>query len=353
MAFFSFQHVKIAGISGAVPKNRKCTRNLKCFANLEEAERVVAMSCVEETRIVSKGQTASDLCFAAAENLLSNLNWDKQDIELLVYVTFSRDYITVPNTSNVLQSRLGLPVECMAIDLPQACPGYIYGLNVVASLLQAGCVKKALLLVGETNSMAHSSMDKTIYPLIGDAGTATALEYDETANPMQIHVAADGGEAEYLIAPDGGARNPATVDSLKVVEEEPGIFRNKLHIRMDGMEVFRFSINAPVSSVVSLCQKYDICLSDVDYLVLHQANKYIDEKIAHKLKIPLEKVPFSLAKYGNPSGCSIPLTIVNNLRDKVSKSKVELLLCGFGAGLSWGSAHIVVDHIICPAIIDV
>ncbi len=352
MAFFSFQNVRIAGISACVPKNIKRTRDLKCFVNPEEADRVVAMSCVEEARIVSDGQTASDLCYAAAEKLINDLSWDKNDIGLLVYVTFSRDYITVPNTSNILQDRLGLPVECMAIDLPQACPGYIYGLSVVASLLQNGSFKKALLLVGETNSKAHSALDKSIYPLIGDAGTATAIVYDESAESMQIHVAANGSEAKYLIAPDGGARNPVTEDSLKIVEDEPGLFRNKLHIHMDGMEVFRFSISAPVSSVSKLCEKYDIDLNDVDYLVLHQANKYIDEKIAHKLKVPLNKVPFSLEKYGNPSGCSIPLTIVNNLKDSIIEKKVNFILCGFGAGLSWGSAHVILDKIVCPEIIE-
>ncbi len=352
MALFSFDNVRIAGISAAVPKNIKETRKLSCFSDAEEADRVVKMSCVEEARIVSDGQTASDLCYEAAEKLISELNWDKSEVGLLVYVTFSRDYVTVPNTSNILQNRLGLPIECMAIDLPQACPGYIYGLNVVSALFQAGTLKKALLLVGETNSKAHSSMDKSIYPLIGDAGTATALVYDKNADTIQIHVAADGSEAEYLIAPDGGARNPTTVDSLKVVEDEPGMFRNKLHIRMDGMEVFRFSISSPVSSVQTLCASYDINLNAVDYLVLHQANKYIDEKIAHKLGVPLEKVPFSLMKYGNPSGCSIPLTIINNLREKVSASKLDLVLCGFGAGLSWGSAHVKLDSIVCPEIIE-
>lgn len=350
MAFLSFPNVKISGIAAAVPKNVKEINQLPFFAP-GEAEKVIALTRVERSRMVPEGMCCSDLCYAAAERLLDSLEWDRQEIGVLIYVSLSRDYLT-PATSALLQDRLGLSKECYAIDVPLACSGYVYGLSVMASLMAPGGIRKGLLLVGETTSILQSPMDKTIWPLHGDAGTATAFEYVQGAENMLFHFGTDGSRGNAIINPDGGSRHPFTEASLVMEEVEPGIVRNRTHSILDGMNVFGFSIMEPPKSIMALCEYFDIHVDSIDYLLLHQANKYMDDKIGKKLKVPPGKIPFSLMEYGNTSSASIPMTVVAGIGKTIERQKASVILCGFGSGLSWGSAHVMLDHIVCPELIE-
>ena len=351
MAFIEIPNVRIAGISAAVPKKVKEIKDLPFFAE-GEAEKVIALTHVERSRIVPEGMVCSDLCYEAAEKLIAELGWDKSEIDGLIFVCLGRDYVT-PSTAAVLQGRLGLSKECYAIDVPLACSGYVYGLSVAASLITATGLQKVLLLVGEATSLTQSPNDKVQWPLHGDAGTATALIYDESAEDMKFHTCTDGTNYQAIIMSDGGMRNPTTTDSLEVREYEPGVFRNRLNSKMDGMAVFGFAIKEPPASIKKLCERFDINLEDIDYLLLHQANKYMDDKIARKLKVPAEKVPFSLMQYGNTSSATIPVTAVVCLRDKITTQKINTIMCGFGSGLSWASAYVVFDKVVCPPLIEV
>lgn len=351
MAFIEIKKVRIAGISAAVPKNVKEVKDLSFFA-AGEAEKVIALTHIERTRIVSKGTVCSDLCYVAAEKLITELGWNRKDIDGLIYVSLSRDYITPP-TAAVLQDRLGLSQECFAIDVPLACSGYVYGLSVAGSLISANGLKKVLLLVGETTSLLQSDQDKVLWPLHGDAGTATALVYGEHAEEMKFNLRTDGSRGQTIINTDGGVRNPVTEDSLVYREYEPGVVRNRLQSAMDGLGVFGFSVKEPPVSIKDLCSHYGIDINSVDYLILHQANKYMDDKIARKLNVPREKVPYSLMQYGNTSSGTIPVTIVVCLNELVQRKMISAIVCGFGSGLSWGSALLTLDHIVCPSLIEV
>ena len=353
MAFFSYNNIRIAGISASVPRAVRYIKDMECFAP-GEGEKVIALTQAEEARIAPAEMCASDLCCTAAEKLISDLNWNKNEIEVLVFVSFSRDYYLQPNTCGLIQTRLGLPTTCMALDIPFPCAGYLYGLNVVASMLEQGTVKKALLLDGETCTKCHSLLDKELGPLLGDAGTATAIEYYKDANPIHINLYTDGTGADWLAADEGGCRHPATPESFKMIEEKPGVIRNKLHVRMrDGMSVFSFSTKEPVIGIKDLCSLHNIDLKEIDFLYLHQANKMICDRIAKKLGVPLKKVPYSLMKFGNPASVSVPLTMVYATREDLSSRNVKAMLCAFGGGLAWGSAYIVFDKIVCPEIIEV
>lgn len=353
MAFLDIKNVKISGIAAAVPTKIKEIREQPCFVGgPSEAEKVIAITHVERSRIVDKGQCCSDLCYEAANNLIEELGWDRTEIEALIFVSLSRDYCT-PATAGLLQDRLGLSHECYAIDVPLACSGYIYGLSVVSSLISTGGIKKALLLVGETTSQLQSPYDKQLWPLHGDAGTATALEYDETANHIYMHLCTDGSRGDSIINRDGGSRYPFTSESLEIHEIEPGVRRNNLQSAMDGINVFSFSVKEPPASIKSLCQKFGKEMDKIDYLFLHQANKYMDDKIGKKLNVSKEKIPYSLMQYGNTSSASIPMTIVVGVGPKLQQQKVDAILCGFGSGLSWGSAYVTLDHVKCLDIIEV
>lgn len=351
MAYLKIQNVKVSGIAASVPKNVKEIRELDFFAP-GEAEKVIALTKIERSRMVPEGMCCSDLGYAAAENLLQKLGWNREEVEALIFVSLSRDYVT-PATSALLQDRLGLSKECYCIDVPLACSGYVYGLSVIASLMQGGTIRKGLLIVGETTSQLQSPYDKTLWPLHGDGCSATALEFDERAEQMYFHLCTDGSRGRAIINVAGGHRHPITPDDLVFKEDEDGIRRRATDSVMDGMGVFGFSINEPPKSVKKLCEHFALDLGVVDYLILHQANKYMDDKIGKKLKVPAEKIPYSLYQYGNTSSSTIPVTIVIGIGPNLSKEKSSAVMLGFGSGLSWASAWVTFDHTLVLPMIEI
>ncbi len=351
MAFLKIANVKISGIAAAVPRIVKEIRNLPFYAP-GEGDKVVALTKIERSRMVPDGMCCSDLCFASADALLNELKWNRHDVDALFYVSLSRDYVT-PSTAALLQDRLGLSKECYCIDIPLACSGYVYGLSNIASLMQSGNIQKALLLVGETTTRLQSPFDKTLWPLHGDAGSATALEFDKEADAMYFHLCTDGSRGDAIINVAGGQRHPVTPDDLVMKKAEDGSSRRNIDSVMDGMNVFAFSVSDPPKAVKELCTKYSLDIQDVDYLLLHQANKYMDDKIGRKLKVEAEKIPYSLYEYGNTSSTTVPMTIVAGIGPKVSEVKAQTVMLGFGSGLSWGASWVTLDHIVCLPLIEV
>ncbi|BEG97945.1 3-oxoacyl-ACP synthase III family protein [Bacteroides sedimenti] len=351
MAYLSFPNVKLAGVAAAVPKEIKEVKDLPVFVP-GEAEKVIGLTHIERSRIAPVGLCSSDLCYEAANRLIEELNWERNDIDALVFVSLQRDYL-LPASSCLLQHRLGLSTDCYAIDIPLGCSGYTYGLSVVSGLISNGGIKKALLLVGEITSTFHSPLDKTIWPLIGDAGTATAVEFDAGNEGIKFQMGTDGSRGGAIISPDGGARSPITTESFEMKEVSPGISRNKTHVIMDGLNVFSFSITQPPKSMSDLCEKFKLDLESIDYFVMHQANHYMDEKIGRKLKVDPNKIPYCLSEFGNTSCATIPMTMATVMRDSIQKENLSLMLCSFGAGLSWGSAYLKTNGICCPALIEI
>ena len=352
MAFFSFQHVKIAGISGAVPKNRKCTRDLKCFANLEEAERVVAMSCVEETRIVSKGQTASDLCFAAAETLFEDNNIVKEDIDLLVFISQTPDY-RMPATSVTLQHRLGLPNKTIAFDINLGCSAFLYGLSVVYGMMQNSGLKKALILDGETRSKVYSPRDRRSAFLFGDGGVAALVERDGKFGKSTFSLNSDGSRANLIMIPAGGYRKMSSVETVveKVVDEF-GNMRSEEQGYMMGGDVFNFVIREIPRDIKNTLAHAGRTIDEFDYVVFHQANNFINSYIARKMKLDPGKIPSTIAKFGNTSSVSVPLTIVSELKGKLDGKK-DLLLSAFGVGMTWATGIVPFNDCKISEIVEV
>ena len=353
MAFLEINNVEIKAVATAVPKRVKVAKEQLFFTDVE-AENFSSVTGVISSHVASADMTLSDLCHAAAERLLEAMGWVRESIDLIIFVSTSRDFYICPNTANILQDKLGLKTSVMAIDLPFACSGYVYGLSVASSLMQTGQLKRALLLVGEMTSKNQSPLDKTVWPLHGDAGSATLLEYNPDAkHPMQFNLGSDGSGWETIICREVGVRYPTTEESLKYKKFEEGVERNGTQCSMDGMNVFSFAITRPGQCIRELCEKYNIDLPQIDYLLIHQANKMIDEKIRKRLKLPAEKVPYSMTYYGNTSSCTIPITMTSQIREELSSKENELVMCGFGSGLSWGSAHVFTDRIACLPVIEI
>lgn len=350
MAFFSIQDIAVKGIAAAVPSNMVSNWDYDLLTESEK-KLLIKTTGVEQRRMVVPGMTTSDLCFEAAEKLLKELNWKKEEIDILIFVSQSTDYY-LPATSIILQHRLGLPKSCMAFDIGLGCSGYVYGLSVISGMMKATGLKKGLLMVGDVSTITCSKDDKSTYPLFGDAGTVTALQFDENAEPISFDLNSDGSGKDAIIIPHGGIRNLASPESFVKEEIAPGIVRSKMELALNGLDVFNFSIKEVPNSLKEFLEKTETTPESYDYFVMHQANKLMNETIRKKMKFPPEKIPYSISKYGNTSSASIPLTIVSELSEALKNSNKKLLLAGFGVGLSWGSVSLNLNNVILPEIIE-
>jgi 3-oxoacyl-[acyl-carrier-protein] synthase-3 len=308
---------------------------------------------VERKRKAPADTCTSDLCIAAAEQLIKDLQWNKEDIDILIFVSQTPDYV-LPATACVIQERLGLSTDCYAMDISLGCSGWVYGLQVVSSLLQSLDKKgKALLLVGDTILKFCSETDKSTYPLFGDAGTATALEYNENTGEMYFDMHTDGSGYKAIIIEDGGFRKQVTESSFAMHNRGEGISSNNLQLSLDGMDVFSFGIQRAPQSVNALIEHFQLDKEGMDYFLFHQANLFMNEKIRKKLQIPPEKVPYSLKDFGNTSSATIPLTMVTQLQKDLQSRHLKNIACGFGVGLSWGSVYFETDCITVPDLIEI
>lgn len=353
MAFLKIPSVAIRGISACVPPYVEENRDIP-FYTPEECDKIIDSTGVERKHIVgNSGITASDLCLRACERLLKELGWERNSIDALCYVTQTPDYINQP-TGFVMHDKLELSSECMVLDLFHGCPGWVVGLSAISSLVSHGSLKRVLFLVGDNITSQQYPQDRESRPLFGDAGSATALEYDEKASPMYFNIGSNSKDGVSLIRKKGAYRQPHTLDTYK---RELGMLSGELAVEvdddtMDGMSVFSFGITTPPKSIRKLCEEFDLDLLEIDKLVLHQANKFMIDKITKKLKVNQEKVPSCLKDYGNTTNSSIPLTIVTQCNKEYANRKLSTISCGFGTGLSWGAVYFETDNIKCPDIIN-
>lgn len=344
MAFLEFKNVRIAGISAGVPKKTICNLELKDISKDYDAQAYVETTGVLERRLDSL--TTADLCLPAAETLIADLGWNRDNIDALIFVSQNTDYIE-PATACILQDKLGLSNECYAEDIALGCSGWVYGLSNVAALLASGAIKKALLLAGDAKRR-YEPTDS----LFGYAGTVTAMEYKEGAEGLKFHFGTDGSGYDAIIIPDGGARNQISYKSF-VEENIYGQIKNRLQLRMKGMDVFSFGITTAPKSVKKLAEHFGFDYSSADYLILHQANMMMNNKIAKKLKFSPDKVPSSMYNFGNTSSASIPLTMVTSINKELRNGIKKIIACGFGVGLSWGTVYFSTDNIVVSELVEV
>ena len=348
MAFLEFNNVRIAGIAAGVPKNissNLCPEKEDNYSSDYSPEAFVETTGVRERR-TSYFLTTADLAYEAAEKLIVDLGWVKEEIEALVFVSQTPDYV-LPATACILQERLGLSKECYAADVSLGCSGWVYGLSTVASLVATGCIKKALLLCGDAKKRFKGPRD----PLFGSAGTATAVEYKDGDGKLQFHFGTDGSGYDAIITPDGGSRNQISEKSFEM-EDVEGKQMNRLMTRMKGMDVFAFGITTAPKSVKKLAEHYGFDYLSYDYFVFHQANMKMNNQIAKKLKLTSEQVPSCMYRFGNTSSASIPLTIVSELIGKC-KPTTKFICCGFGVGLSWGTVAFTAGDMIISDLVEV
>jgi len=345
MPVVSYQNVGITAMAACVP--RKVINNYEYDLDIwpkEEVKKVVDKVGVFERRFADEKTCSSDLCFAAAEKLIADNNIDRNEIDLVVFLSQTPDY-RMPATSILLQDRLKLPMTTMAFDISLGCSGFINALSVVYALMGNKGFRKALLLNGETRSKVYSRKDRREAFIFGDAGVAALIERNEKFGKSYFSLNSDGSRGELIMIPGGGYRNMSSVETLRdKVVDEFGNVRNDEQGRMNGADVFNFVIVEIPKDIKRLMTYAGEKLEEMDYYVFHQANAFINNFIAKKMKLDYERIPWTIQKYGNTSSVSVPLTIVSELKDKL-QGKHKLMLNAFGVGMAWATA--IVPFVDC------
>ena len=344
MALLKFNGIGITAMAAAVPKHVIDNLNYTEFFPKEQVKEVVEKVGIYQRRFADKDTCSSDLCFAAAQKLFQDNGINKDEIDLLVFLSQTPDY-RMPATSIILQNRLGLKNSCMAFDIQLGCAGFSYALSTVYAFMQGSGIRKALILNGETRSKVYSPKDRRSAFIFGDGGIAAIVERNDKFSESWFSLNSDGSLAELIMIKGGGYRNMSSVETLteKVVDEY-GNIRSDEQGYMKGGDVFNFVIREIPKDIQRTLDYADKKTDDMDYIVFHQANNFINSYIAKKMKLDTTKIPHTIEKFGNTSSVSVPLTIVSELKDSLCGNKT-LLLSAFGVGMSWSTA--IVSFVDC------
>lgn len=345
MAIIKYHNVGISAMSACVPKNviDNYHYDLDIWPE-DEVRKVVDKVGVVERRFVDDKTCASDLCYAAAERLIADNGIEKNEIDLLVFLSQTPDY-RMPATSILLQDRLGLPMSTMAFDISLGCSGFISALSIVYAMMQNQGFHKALLLDGETRSKVYSRKDRREAFIFGDAGVAALIERDEKFGESHFSLNSDGSRGDLIMIKGGGYRNMSSIETLREkVVDEYGNIRTDENGFMNGADVFNFVIVEVPKDIKRLMAESGEDIQEMDYYVFHQANAFINNFIAKKMKLDKARIPWTIQKYGNTSSVSVPLTIVSELKDKMADKK-KLMLSAFGVGMAWATA--IVPFVDC------
>ena len=298
-----------------------------------EVSRLKSAVGLDRRQVVAGDETTTDLCEGSARRLLAGLAIEASTIPALILVTQSPDY-AAPSSATTLQTRLGLPITSMAFDMRLGCSGFVYGLTIAYSLVEAG-LGRVLLCVGDVASRFVDQNDHTIAPIMGDAGAAILVEHRESPSFFQLY--SDGSGARALMIPNSGMRN---------LPEDAG---KPTLMRMDGPAVFNFTLQRVPGMITDILAFASKTSEDIDFFVLHQPNKYILRNLQKRLKIPEEKIPMATQSiYGNQNSASIPGTISGFLSAPYQSGRTASLFAGFGIGLSWAACIVETDRIFAP-----
>lgn len=341
----------LVGVAAAVPKAARGLADLTERFGEAEAAKIVASTGIQSRRIADADTCTSDLCHRAAERLLEQLDWDPASVDVLIFVSQTPDYV-LPATSCVLHRRLGLSKGCAAFDINLGCSGYVYGLWVAANLLNQH-QKRALLLVGDTITKLAGSHDRSVVPIFGDAGTASAIEWTGGTDAWWFEMGTDGSGAEHLKVPAGGFRNRWTNDNSDGPATHGAAVRSDADLYMNGPEVFAFTLKEVIPLITRTAKAASWSMADVDAFVLHQANRFMLEHLAKKGGIPKDKLPIALGEFGNTSSASIPLALVHSLGDRLADQSMRLVLSGFGVGFSWGAVAMTAGPVTVVPVLEV
>lgn len=309
----TLKNVKIEKIACCVPKKHfSVFEYADGLVSEKEAKRLGKGTGFTKLRIVDDDVTTADLCYKAAIECCGD---DLSEIDGLIFVTQTPDYY-LPATSHILQERLGLGKDIFCLDINQGCAGYVYGLYVAGLLISSCQCKKVLLLAGDTISKLTSKEDRATRCIFGDAGSASLLTCSETEK-LAFNFESFGDRADAIVVPNSRHR----------------ISDQEAYLYLDGMGIMNFTLNDVPVNIENLLRYCNLSKEDINTFICHQANKLILASLAMKLDVDLDKVPFTAGEIGNTSSASIPLVVSTLTNEQLG----QVLLCGFGVGLTIGS----------------
>lgn len=282
---------------------------------------------ISERRLAADGETTSDLAYHAATAALADAGMTAEELDLIIVGSASPDMV-FPATACVLEEKLGIKGK-PAFDVQAACSSFIYGLAIAEQFIATGMYNNVLVVGAEALTRMTDMQDRNTCILFGDgAGAAIVKAVPKGEGILSIVLGADGGGADLLKIPAGGAAMPASEQTLADRQH---------YIKMNGNEVFKFAVRIMGDSALQALDKAGMSKEDVDFIVPHQANMRIVDAAMRRLQLPMDKTYLNLHKYGNISAASIPVALDEAYREKRYKSGDILVLVGFGAGLTWGS----------------
>tara|TARA_B100000780_G_C21043795_1_gene418949 strand:- start:45 stop:1064 length:1020 start_codon:yes stop_codon:yes gene_type:complete len=319
---YSAKSINISSIVTVVPDNRIIIddeRNLYSWTD-DQLKKIKLNIGINERRVTSNNQTTFDLMQHAADKMFFGLSIDPSEVDAIICVTQTPDYLQ-PGNSFLIHSSFSFRKDILTLDINSGCSGFVNGLSQASALINNYKMKKVLLLCGDTISKLVNRNDQGVAPLFGDAASCILIEPSDEGLDF-FSFGTDGSGHESLIVKDRGFRHLSS--------EKPPI------LSMNGNKVMLFSITEEPKDVLKLLDYSQLEIEDIDYFVMHQANKYILNNIAKRIKIPMNKfLHDSFSLYGNTSSASIPLAISNDLNTSIENKETKFLLSGFGVGLSW------------------
>jgi len=327
-------NINIQAIGSWLPTNRLEMMDLAFEYGEKEVLSIIKATGVERVRIADADMTSSDMCFQAAEELIKNEQIDKSEIDGLVFVSQTSDYI-LPATSISLQHRLGLSKETVCIDIHYGCSGFIYGAFQAAVWIHSGACRKVLVLAGDTTSRMINSKDKSLRMVFGDCGTAALFTKGE--HPMGFFICSDGSGSDRLIVPAGGFRTPVSEETSNLTFDEDNNGRTLNDLYMDGGAIFNFALANVHKNVNGLIEKMGWNKEDVGMYALHQANVFMVNYVRKMLKVDKSLVPMNVKDFGNTGPSTIPFLFSDICSAEHPYSLDKVIMSGFGVGLSWGS----------------
>lgn len=344
--FFSSNKFQIAGVACAVPDDLERAEVWNEYFGENAVKKFVKSTGVEQHYIENRlNMTVSDLCCEAAKYLIQKKVFQPREIDAVIFMSYRLDY-EIPATAFVIQHRLGLPEECVCLDVPLGCSAYPNGFYLAGSMIESGC-ETILLLHGESANKRKDSPAEI--PLLhGAAGTATLIRRQKGGELTGL-LRSYGEEFKKIIIPYGGHRHSVENLAKEIGYEKACELDRKFY--MDGYEIMLFGLGKVVRCIKDLLKYLEKTSNDFDYLVLHQSNKLIITSIADRLKVPAEKVLMSIDKYANTSGASIPTTLCHCFGDSTETTPKRVLAAGYGVGLSVGVLDFIIQPDICFPVI--
>ena len=334
------------GISSVLPKENINLNDLSSIYSEKDIRKIIKLTGIKSVNVAPENVTASDYCVAAVENLLNELGVSRAKIDAIIFVTQTPDY-HIPHTSAIMQDKLGLRNDILTFDINFGCAGYIWGLLQAYSLINTGSCNNVILCCGDTLSKFINPKDKSLRMIMGDAGTATLISKVMCSGESIFNFYTDGSRASELIIPAGASRNRCChgITDVEIVDNE-GNVRTKEDLYMNGMEIFNFVLSDVKQIIERTIDECKLDKNEIDLYLFHQANEVIVKYLAKALNIDVSKVPLSVRDTGNTSSCTIPLLLCNQYGDEKNNIFMDnVLLCGFGTGLSVGVCYTTLANV--------